>query len=41
MRDKLNLLIFFIAALLIALGLRFTPTISFAGLILLLAVVPA
>jgi len=40
-RGYLNILIFFIAILLIALGLKFRPTLSFLGLVLLLALLPS
>ncbi|MEM2272492.1 MAG: hypothetical protein QXP56_07495 [Archaeoglobaceae archaeon] len=41
MRENLNVLIFFLAVLLVAVGLKFIPSLSFLGLILLLAIVPA
>jgi hypothetical protein len=37
-RERLNILIFFVALILIALGLKFRPNLSFVGLILLLTV---
>ncbi len=40
-REHLNILIFLAAILLIALGLNFRPNLSFAGLILLLALPPS
>ncbi len=41
MRENLNILIFFLAIFLIALGLRFTPSLSFLGIMVLFAIVPA
>jgi|Deesub1362A_J573_1020465.scaffolds.fasta_scaffold26242_1 hypothetical protein len=40
-REHLNILVFFAAILLIALGLKFRPNLSFVGLILLLALPPS
>ena len=40
-RERLNILIFFVALLLIALGLKFRPTLSFLGLVILLTLLPS
>ena len=40
-RECLNILIFFVVVLLIASGLKFRPTLSFLGLVLLLTLLPS
>ncbi len=40
-KEYLNILIFFVAVILIASGLKFRPTLSFLGLVLLLTLPPS